>query len=109
MGDIGICGQESNATTCRLAIMNLAICVTDADIGKDHADTFRRDLNPDLRANTVTPGSAKPKPRSHPAGLMRSERQLLANGSMSSNQSGEGSFESVFGMKRNSLSQRATA
>jgi hypothetical protein len=34
---------------------------------------------------------------------------VLANGSMSSNQSGEGTFESALGMKTSSLSQRATA
>jgi hypothetical protein len=34
---------------------------------------------------------------------------VLANGSMSSNQSGEGPFESAFGMKTSSLSQRPTA
>ena len=33
---------------------------------------------------------------------------ILANGSMSSNQSGEASFESAFWMKTSSLSQRAT-
>ena len=37
------------------------------------------DLHPDLRADTATRVSAKPKPRSHLAGLLRSERQLLAN------------------------------
>jgi hypothetical protein len=47
--------------------------------GPEHADTFRRDLHPDLRADTATRVSAKPKPRSHLAGLLRSERQLLAN------------------------------
>lgn len=31
LGDIGIYGQESNATTRRVVIMNLAIRVTDAD------------------------------------------------------------------------------
>ncbi len=32
-----------------------------------------------LAADTATRASAKPKPRSHSAGLLRSERQLLAN------------------------------
>jgi hypothetical protein len=59
--------------------MNLAIRGIEADFGPEHADTFRRDLHPDLRADTATRASAKPKPRSHSAGLMRSERQLLAN------------------------------
>ena len=34
----------------RLAIMNLAIRGIEADIGMEHADTFRRDLHPALRA-----------------------------------------------------------
>ncbi len=78
-GDISIYGQESNATTRRLAVMNLAIRGIEADFGVEHADTFRRDLHPDLRADTATRVSAKPKLRSHLAGLLRSERQLLAN------------------------------
>ena len=49
------------------------------DFGPEHADTFRRDLHPDLRADTATRVSANPQPRSHSAGLLRSERQLLAN------------------------------
>ena len=45
-----------NATTRRLAIMNLAIMNLalrgiEADFGPEHADTFRRDLHPDLRAD----------------------------------------------------------
>lgn len=71
--------KQSNATTRRLAIMNLAIRSIEADSGPEHADTFRRDLYPDLRADTATRVSAKPEPRSHLAGLLRSERQLLAN------------------------------
>jgi type I restriction enzyme M protein len=59
--------------------MNLALRGIEADFGPEHADTFRRDLHPDLRADTATRVSAKPKPRSHLAGLLRSERQLLAN------------------------------
>ena len=71
--------KQSNATTRRLAAMNLALRGIEADFGPEHADTFRRDLHPDLRADTATHVSAKPKPRSHLAGLLRSERQLLAN------------------------------
>lgn len=52
-GDISIYGQESNATTRRLAIMNLAIRGIEADFGPEQADTFRRDLHPDLRADYV--------------------------------------------------------
>jgi type I restriction-modification system DNA methylase subunit len=39
-----ICGQESNYTTWRLAMMNLAICGIDAQIG--HGDTFHNDPHP---------------------------------------------------------------
>jgi len=55
------------STTRRLAIMNIALRGIEADFGPENADTFRRDLHPDLRADYV-----------------------LANGSMSSNQSREG-------------------
>ncbi len=35
----------------RLAVMNLALHGIEADFGPEHADTFRRDLHPDLRAD----------------------------------------------------------
>ncbi len=35
----------------RLAVMNLALRGIEADFGPEHADTFRRDLHPDLRAD----------------------------------------------------------
>jgi len=38
-------------TTRRLAIMNLAMRGIEADFGPENADTFRRDLHPDLRAD----------------------------------------------------------
>ncbi|MBM3766848.1 MAG: SAM-dependent DNA methyltransferase, partial [Acidobacteria bacterium] len=53
IGDIAIYGQESNSTTRRLALMNLALRGIEADFGPEHADTFRRDLHPDLRADYV--------------------------------------------------------
>jgi type I restriction enzyme M protein len=53
LGDISIYGQESNPTTRRLAVMNLALRGIEADFGPEHADTFRRDLHPDLRADFV--------------------------------------------------------
>lgn len=59
--------------------MNLAIQGIEANIDKQHADTFRRDVQPDLRADTAMRVSAKFKPRSHSVGLLRSESQLLAN------------------------------
>ena len=53
IGDLSIYGQESNATTRRLAIMNLAIRGIEADFGPEQADTFRRDLHKDLKAQFV--------------------------------------------------------
>ena len=51
--DIAIFGQESNHTTWRLAQMNLAIRGIEADLGGEHADSFHRDLHPDLRADFI--------------------------------------------------------
>jgi type I restriction enzyme M protein len=62
----------------------------EADFGKENADTFRHAQHPALRAARV---SANPKSRRHSAGLLRSEKELLANGPARagfSNQSGEG-------------------
>jgi len=53
IGDISIYGQESNHTTWRLAKMNLAIRGIDANLGKEHADSFHRDLHPDLKADYI--------------------------------------------------------
>jgi type I restriction enzyme M protein len=118
IGDISIYGQESNYTTWRLAKMNLAIRGIDAQIA--HGDTFHADKHPDLKADYVlanppfndsdwrgellkddqrwvygTPpaGNANYAWVQHflhhlaPTGLAGF---VLANGSMSSNQSGEG-------------------
>lgn len=118
LGDISIYGQESNYTTWRLAKMNLAIRGIDAQIA--HGDTFHNDRHPDLKADWVManppfndsdwrgellkedkrwvygvpPGSnANFAWVQHfiyhlaPAGLAGF---VLANGSMSSNQSNEG-------------------
>ena len=118
LGDISIYGQESNYTTWRLAKMNLAIRGIDAQIA--HGDTFHNDRHPDLKADYVlanppfndsdwrgellkddkrwaygTPpaGNANYAWVQHfihhlaPTGLAGF---VLANGSMSSNQSGEG-------------------
>ena len=51
LGDISIYGQESNYTTWRLAAMNLAIRGIDAQIA--HGDTFHNDRHPDLKADYV--------------------------------------------------------
>ena len=50
-GDISIYGQESNYTTWRLAKMNLAIRGIDGQI--EHGDSFRSDRHPDLRADFI--------------------------------------------------------
>ncbi len=49
--DISIWGQESNYTTWRLARMNLAIRGIDGQIA--HGDTFHTDRHPDLRADFI--------------------------------------------------------
>ncbi len=118
LGDIAIYGQESNATTRRLAIMNLAIRGIEADIGKEHADSFRNVQHPDLRADYVLANppfndsdwfrkdddvrwqfGVPPKGNANFAWVQHFIHHLapngyagfvLANGSMSSNQSGEG-------------------
>jgi type I restriction enzyme M protein len=51
--DIAIYGQEFVATTWRLAKMNLAIRGIDANLGERADDTFHRDLFPDLRADFI--------------------------------------------------------
>ena len=53
LGDIAIYGQESNSTTWRLAMMNLAIRGLDANLGRQHADSFHNDLHKDLRADFI--------------------------------------------------------
>jgi len=116
-GDISIYGQESNPTTRRLAIMNLAIRGIEADFGPEHADTFRRDLHKDLKAQFVFSNppfndsdwhrveddvrwrfGVPPKGNANFAWVQHFVHHLapdgyagfvLANGSMSSNQSGE--------------------
>jgi type I restriction enzyme M protein len=116
--DISIYGQESNYTTWRLARMNLAIRNIDGQIA--HGDTFHNDRHPDLKADFILAnppfnvsdwggerlrddkrwrygvppvGNANFAWVQHiihhlaPAGVAGF---VLANGSMSSNQSGEG-------------------
>lgn len=53
LGDIAIYGQESNHTTWRLAKMNLAIRGIEANLGANNADTFHHDLHPDLKADFI--------------------------------------------------------
>lgn len=119
-GDISIFGQESNHTTWKLARMNLAIRGIDGNLGKEQADSFHRDLHPDLKADYVLANppfndsdwrgdllkeDKRWKYGTPPAGNANyawvqhfihhlaptgTAGFVLANGSMSSNQSGEG-------------------
>ncbi|NWG06185.1 MAG: SAM-dependent DNA methyltransferase [Chloroflexi bacterium] len=52
IGDISIYGQESNPNTWKLAKMNLAIRGIEGDL-KEPADSFLRDLHPDLKADFI--------------------------------------------------------
>lgn len=51
--DLSIYGQESNANTWKLAQMNLAIHGLEGDLGSGAADTFFKDLHPDMRADFI--------------------------------------------------------
>ncbi|MGB9046617.1 MAG: class I SAM-dependent DNA methyltransferase [Pseudonocardiaceae bacterium] len=51
--DIAIYGQEFVATTWKLAKMNLAIRGIETNLGDRSDDSFHRDLHPDLRADFI--------------------------------------------------------
>lgn len=51
--DISVYGQEFTDTTWKLAKMNLALRGIEADLGDRSADSFGQDLHPDLRADFV--------------------------------------------------------
>lgn len=51
--DISIYGQEQTNTTYKLAKMNLAIRGIAANLGEVAADTFSKDLHPDLKADYI--------------------------------------------------------
>jgi type I restriction enzyme M protein len=53
VGDISVYGQESNPTTWRLGRMNLAIRGIEANLGEENADSFHRDLHRDLKADYI--------------------------------------------------------
>ena len=53
IGALSVYGQESNPTTWRLAKMNLAIRSIEANLGPENADSFHRDLHPELKADFV--------------------------------------------------------
>ena len=43
--------MKSDGRTSETSTANLGLRGIEADFGPEHADTFRRDLHPDLRAN----------------------------------------------------------
>jgi type I restriction enzyme M protein len=51
--DIAVYGQELNDTTWRLAKMNLAIRGIEADLGPRWGDSFHEDLHPELKADYI--------------------------------------------------------
>jgi type I restriction enzyme M protein len=51
--DIAVYGQELNDTTWRLAKMNLAIRSIEADLGPRWGDSFHEDLHSDLKADYI--------------------------------------------------------
>jgi type I restriction enzyme M protein len=119
IGDISIFGQESNPNTWKLAKMNLGIRGIEGDL-KEPADSFLRDLHPDLKADFILANppfnmsdwggenlredkrwkyGAPPVGNANFAWVQHFIHHLsprgtagfvLANGSMSSNTSGEG-------------------
>ena len=118
IGDISIYGQESNYTTWRLARMNLAIRGIEGQIA--HGDSFHNDRFPDLKADYILANppfnvsdwrgellredkrwkyGVPPAGNANFAWVQHMIHHLaptglagfvLANGSMASNQSGEG-------------------
>jgi type I restriction enzyme M protein len=118
--DIAVYGQELNDTTWRLANMNLAIRGIEADLGPRWGDTFHEDLHSDLKADFILANppfnvsdwggdqlrddprwqyGVPPVGNANYAWLQHFASKLsprgvagivLANGSLSSQQSGEG-------------------
>lgn len=120
VGDISVYGQESNFTTWRLCKMNLAIRGIENNIGLKNEDTFHNDVHKDLRADYIIANppfnisdwggerlrddvrwkyGVPPIGNANYAWVQHMAHHLsprgfagfvLANGSMSSNSSGEG-------------------
>ncbi|MFH1314389.1 MAG: class I SAM-dependent DNA methyltransferase [Candidatus Eisenbacteria bacterium] len=120
IGDLSIYGQESNPTTWRIAKMNLAIRGIEANLGPHHGDSFHNDLHRDLKADYILANppfnvsdwggellrddvrwkyGVPPVGNANFAWVQQMIHHLaptgiagfvLANGSMSSSQSGEG-------------------
>lgn len=53
VNDLSVYGQESNPTTWRLCKMNLAIRGIEGHLGEHNADTFHNDLHKDLKADFI--------------------------------------------------------
>lgn len=53
LNKVSIYGQELNANTRKLAVMNMVIRGLEADLGKENADTFFNDLHPTLKADFI--------------------------------------------------------
>ncbi|WP_239656192.1 type I restriction-modification system subunit M [Mycobacterium riyadhense] len=51
--DLSVFGQESNPTTWRLAKMNLALRGIEGNLGPEWGDSFHADAHPDLKADFV--------------------------------------------------------
>ena len=118
--DLSVFGQESNPTTWRLCRMNLAIRGIEANLGPHNADSFHNDLHKDVKADFILANppfnvsdwggdrlrddprwkyGVPPVGNANFAWVQLLIHHLapngvagvvLANGSMSSNQSGEG-------------------
>jgi type I restriction enzyme M protein len=126
IGDIRVYGQEMNNTTWRLAKMNMAVRGIDADIKWNNEGSFHKDELPDLKANFILANphfndsdwggdrlredvrwkyGTPPAGNANYAWLQHIVHHLapngtagvvLANGSMSSNSSGEGDIRQSF-------------
>ena len=53
INNLSVFGQDSNPTTRKMALMNLAIHGIEADLGGYNADTFHKDLHPQLKADYI--------------------------------------------------------
>ena len=123
-GQVAVYGQEATATTRKLGCMNLAIRGIDYDLGLEYADTFMKDQHPDLKADFILANppfnlewdagklsedkrwkyGIPPAKNANYAWLQHMVSKLsdsgragivLANGSMSTSQSGEGDIRAA--------------
>lgn len=104
--DISIYGQEQTGTTYKLAKMNLAIRGIAGNLGEVPADTFFKDQRPDLKADFIMANppfnlkewrasnelSDDPRWAGYEVPPTGNAGFVLANGSMSTNTSGEGAI-----------------